>query len=221
MISWVIKNKTMLCETMEDQSAKSKKMSNQNQQQWEFWEYDESSWDCTADDDTTTSGDSHLHHLNLTLEHKPTISNLSSLLAKEEDSRHLFAASMFEHTAQFYDSDASSVDSDGTARICNKGSGQQLSSSNDDTSASKLGDTAKLAASEERATSMPGFIKEDFSLSSDLILSVPSKNLYKARKQHKRRRSWPGEAVTPNNEDWRLFERGIPEAEVGGRARAA
>mmetsp|Transcript_35594 Transcript_35594/g.62459 ORF Transcript_35594/g.62459 Transcript_35594/m.62459 type:complete len:178 (+) Transcript_35594:229-762(+) len=95
-------------------------------QQWEFWD-----WDCADHETASTDDGDHLYQLELSalelpLQHEP-ISNLSSFLAEEEDSKHLFAASMFRSS---HDSDKHlhfddlSVDSDRTVRVGNKKMGR-------------------------------------------------------------------------------------------------
>jgi len=101
--------------------------SKMDDQQWEFWDY-EVCWDAPDHDKSSASkgggggGSAGDQESELPLQYKP-IANLTSVLSKEEDSRHLFAASMFRASRsnlKYLDYDDLSVDSDATARAANK-----------------------------------------------------------------------------------------------------
>mmetsp|Transcript_15087 Transcript_15087/g.27254 ORF Transcript_15087/g.27254 Transcript_15087/m.27254 type:complete len:245 (+) Transcript_15087:85-819(+) len=118
-------------------------MKNMDDQQWEFWDYDASFWDCVPDydhgtasdsalttvDDNDDNGDHHQQQPALSLRQKP-ISNLSPSFLGDEEDNHLFAASMFRGSSRGnvyqyleFDEDNMSVDSECTVQACNKTTG--------------------------------------------------------------------------------------------------
>ena len=118
-------------------------------QQWESWD-----WDC-ADHETVSLDDGdqlyqlELSVLELPLQHEP-ISNLSYFLAEEEDSKHLFAASMFRSSHdsdKHFHFDDLSVNSDRTVRVGNRKIGRDHPN--------ESGKPAKIASSGEKAISAP------------------------------------------------------------------
>jgi len=141
-----------LLESKPKESCSRRPIDKMNDQQWEFWEYDASSWDHYADHETASMDDDGDHRLQpqFPIQQKP-ITSLSSVLAEEEDSKHLFAASMFRSSLRNSDehlqSDDKSVDSDSTARISNRNT--RLDRTNESVN------PAKIASSGEEAVSIP------------------------------------------------------------------
>mmetsp|Transcript_2183 Transcript_2183/g.4009 ORF Transcript_2183/g.4009 Transcript_2183/m.4009 type:complete len:243 (-) Transcript_2183:209-937(-) len=137
-------------------------MMNMDDQQWEFWDYDASSWDFvheydhitasesafTTADDNDDDGDHHRQPA-LSLQQQPT-HNVSSSFLGDEDDKHLFAASMFQGTSrgivhQHLDCDQGdmSVDSECTVQTCNKTTGGL----DDSTKTEESNDSANTTAS--------------------------------------------------------------------------
>lgn len=88
-------------------------------QQWEYWDYDVPSWE--DGDGEEDNQDHHHHEPEIPLQHI-AVSNLTSFIAEEEDSRHLFAASMFRWV-DCGDDNNMSVDSDRTPPTSNRRAG--------------------------------------------------------------------------------------------------
>lgn len=91
-------------------------------EQWENWEYDAdlSAYDDGADADAACSsiGDDDQRHppqQGVCSQESRRVGNLSSLLAEEDDNRHLFSRSMFSSSRR-----RSSVDSQATVRVDNR-----------------------------------------------------------------------------------------------------
>mmetsp|Transcript_19483 Transcript_19483/g.42351 ORF Transcript_19483/g.42351 Transcript_19483/m.42351 type:complete len:173 (+) Transcript_19483:95-613(+) len=163
---------------MEDQS------SSVDDQQWESWDYEASSWDCDYHE-ATSSDHCYLHEPELIRAHSEPITNLS-FLTEGEDLSYMFAASMFEHNVQL---DDKSVDSDRTVRVSNTKMGwERLHNS----CANTLGNASMVVSSVslgEKAISAKHEIIKEKSLSDCHYQHYP----YQARNQHVdiRRRSWP------------------------------
>jgi len=134
-------------------------------QQWEFWDYDASSWDGMSDydhgtasgsalttaDDDDDDGDHH-HQPALSLQQKP-ISNLSSSSLGDEEDKHLFAASMFQGSSRGnvyqyleFNEGNMAVDSKCTVQACNKMTGG-LDNSTKTEESNESNDSAKTTAS--------------------------------------------------------------------------
>lgn len=87
------------------------------QEHWESWDYDgdaSPSWD--SDDQGGRHADDEDEHEQAALRRGP-ITNLTTMLEKEDDLRHMFAASMFSREI---DCDDLSVDSNRTVRRSNR-----------------------------------------------------------------------------------------------------
>ena len=118
-------------------------------QQWEFWDWDYADHETASIDDGDHRHQLELSVLELPLQHEPT-SSLSSFLAEEEDSKLLFAASMFRSlhgTDEHLHFDDLSVDPDRTVRIDNRKTGWDPPN--------EPGRPTKIASLGEKATSAP------------------------------------------------------------------